>query len=166
MELSALVKHLSKVDTIVDNRYADYRDTRDKYGDSTTLVDYYKQKYQKAKQYCESLKKKIFQLEQSTKPVVVEPTKPKRKLIIDEEDYEEYNEPLAKVAKSINTRIAMKTHSSPSSPSSPSSHLLYRPRKEVLTSAFGLRYRHDPDFREHIKNKQKEYRERRKFLYV
>jgi hypothetical protein len=156
MELSTLVKHLCKVDTIVDNRYAEYRDTKDKYGDSKMLVDYYKQKYQKAKNYRESLKKRIFELEQSTKPVAVEPAKLKRKIIIDEE---EEDEPPAKVAKSINTRITMKTQTRPSSQ-------LYTPRKEVLTSAYGLKYRHDPDFREHVKSKQRERYERLKFLYV
>jgi hypothetical protein len=140
MELSKLIEHLRKVDTIVDNRYADYRDTRDKYGDSIMLVDYYKQKYQKAKQYRESLKKKICQLEKSTKP--------KRKFIIDDEPQ--------KITKPI---TPIETETCPSSQ-------LYRPRKEVLTSAFGLRYRHDPDFREHVKNRRKERYERRKFLYV
>jgi hypothetical protein len=152
MELSTLVKHLCKVDTIVDNRYADYRDTRDKYGDSKMLTDYYKQKYQKAKNYRESLKKRIFELEQSTKPAPVEPAKLKRKFIIDEEDVEEYDEPPAKIAK-------------PTKPTKTVQNL-YTPRKEFLTSASGLRYRHDPEFREHFKIKQKEYRERRKFLYV
>lgn len=149
MELSKLVKHLCKVDTIVDNRYAEYRDTQEKYGDSKTLVDYYKQKYQKARRYRESLKQRILELEQSIKHA----ERQKRKLIVDEE-------PPAKVAKPAQPTNTMVTENPPASTQ------LYTPRKEVLTSAYGLRYRHDPDFRERVRNKQKEYRERRKFLYV
>lgn len=155
MELSKLIKYLCKVDTIVDSRYADYRDTREKYGDSKMLVDFYKKKYMKAKLYRESLKRRIFELEQITKPSAVEPTKPKRKLIIDEEDDDE---PPAKVAKPSATNVrVLNTYTRTD---------VYTPRKEILTSAYGLKYRHDPDFREHVKNKQRERYERRKFLYV
>lgn len=162
MELSKLVKHLCKVDTIVDNRYAEYRDTQEKYGDSKTLVDYYKQKYQKARRYRESLKQRILELEQSIKHA----ERQKRKLIVDEEDEEDYYEPPAKVAKPTKpTKPAQPTNTVVSEKPRASTQL-YTPRKEVLTSAYGLRYRHDPDFRERVRNKQKEYRERRKFLYV
>lgn len=163
MELTVLVKHLYKVDTIVDERYADYRDTQEKHGDSKMLIAFYKKKYLKAKRYRDSIIKRIVKIERA------KPTKPKRRLIVDEEDDEDYYEPPAKAAKPVakptqptHKMQVGKTHATVTGVATS----VYTPRKEVLTSAYGLKYRHDPDFREAVKKAQKERYARLKFLYV
>lgn len=140
MALSNLIEELKKCDKLQDEAYSEYQDTVESFGETPLLVDYFKKKYDNAKAKKESLMLRIAEIEKQNLPNAfkrkrVEPQQPPSPFVFDI-DINDEEPPMKKRP--------------------------YNPRKEVVTSVAGLKYRNDPAFREKRRLYQKARREKLK----
>ena len=145
--INTLMNTLKKADMLVDEMYAEYMDTKSKYGEGC-VASYYLEKYEKARKNKEDIKSEICKAEQNLKlqdavkafledapPIKV----PRTKRIRDLEDPSDTDK---------NQQIMTQDD--------------YRPRKVQVTSSFGIKYRNDPKFREHVRlNARRRYLEKK-----
>lgn len=143
--INTLMDTLKKADLIVDDMYAEYLDTKAKYGEGC-VASYYLERYNKARKNKENIKSEISKMEQTLKLQKAvkaflddEPKVPRTKRIRDMNDSNDTDK---------NQQIMSQDD--------------YRPRKQQVTSSFGIRYRNDPKFRENARLKsRKRYLEKK-----